>query len=122
MSAKKYKPELCDELINHMSKGYSFESFAGVINVTRSLLYIWLDEYPEFKEAKEIAFAKRALFAEEQMINQAMGRTTGGSPALLKLLLCNLGKGFAITDKNITEQTVKSEINIVPVFGQEDDE
>ena len=50
-----YKPEFCEELIAHMTKGYSFESFAAVIGVHRDTLYEWVKRHVEFSDAKKRA-------------------------------------------------------------------
>lgn len=65
----KYDEAYCEQLVAHMSKGYSFESFAGVISVTKRRLYEWEEKHPEFAEAKEIAFAKCQLHWETQAID-----------------------------------------------------
>lgn len=48
-----YKPEYCEQLIEHMSQGLSFESFAGRINTTKQTLYTWTQQYPDFLDAKK---------------------------------------------------------------------
>ena len=50
----KYKPEYCEQVRKHMSKGYSFATFGCDIGVYKQTLYNWCIAYPEFKEAKEI--------------------------------------------------------------------
>lgn len=60
----KYKPEYCDLLIDHMSEGYSFESFSAIVRVGRNTTYLWCKEFPEFKEAKEIAEAMALKYFE----------------------------------------------------------
>ncbi len=57
----KYEDEYPQMLIEHMAKGYSFESFAGEVGVCVSTLRTWAKEHPEFKGAKEIAFEKCRL-------------------------------------------------------------
>lgn len=69
----KYKPEFCQELIDHMSGGYSFDSFGARINVARSTIYKWCDDFPEFGEAKEIAFSKSQLWYERRLIAKVSG-------------------------------------------------
>ena len=54
-----YKPEYCQMLIDHLTKGHSFESFGGRINMGYSTMYTWVDPKspvfePDFLEAKEI--------------------------------------------------------------------
>lgn len=69
----KYKPEFCNMLLDHMSRGYSFESFGAVINVVRSTLYKWCDDFPEFGDAKDIAFAKAQYWYERRLVAKVSG-------------------------------------------------
>lgn len=61
-----YKPEYCQKLIKHMQKGMSFESFAGLVGVSKQTIYDWLKANPEFADAKSIAVEKARLFWEEE--------------------------------------------------------
>lgn len=75
----KFKPEYCDMLIEHMSEGFSFDTFAGRIKVNPDTLYEWAKEgneekYPFFSEAKKIATAQRNYFVEKHFINCATGK------------------------------------------------
>lgn len=49
----KYKPEYCQQLVDHMATGMSFESFAANIGVHWDTLYEWCKVHPEFSEAKK---------------------------------------------------------------------
>lgn len=59
-----YKQEYCQQLISHMSAGYSYETFAAKIGVRRSTLYLWEKSHPEWVDAKEEAFDKCQMFWE----------------------------------------------------------
>lgn len=61
----KYKPEYCQMLVDHMSEGFSFETFAAKINVCRDTLYEWVKQHPEFAKAKKIAFDKCQMWWEQ---------------------------------------------------------
>lgn len=72
-----FKDEYCDKLIEHMSEGMSFESFAGVIGVGRETLYKWVGKedpktsedkarHPEFKDARKIAIEQCLLYWENE--------------------------------------------------------
>lgn len=65
----KYKLEYCEMLIEHMSGGYSFESFAGTIRVNRDSLYEWEKVHPEFSDAKKVGVEASRLFWEAQGID-----------------------------------------------------
>lgn len=61
----KYKREFCQKLIDHMEKGFSFESFGAVIDVSVSNMNVWVTRYPEFQAAKDLAYNKSRLFWEK---------------------------------------------------------
>lgn len=69
-----YKPEYCEQLINHMANGLSFESFAGLLGVSNKTLYNWTKLSEEFLQAKEIGFEKSRLFWEKLGVAGAAGR------------------------------------------------
>lgn len=48
----KFKKKYCKLLIEHLSKGLSYESFAGRVEITRATLYNWEKQFPEFLDAK----------------------------------------------------------------------
>lgn len=50
-----YRPEYCEMLIKHGDEGKSFESFGGVIKVSKEALNLWTKEHPEFMRARKIA-------------------------------------------------------------------
>lgn len=79
-----YKKEYCDMLIEHIASGLSFESFAGVVSVTRDCLYKWAERHPEFLYSKRVAESKGLLFWEKVgragTIGQ-LGKVTGKSDA-----------------------------------------
>ncbi len=62
----KYKPEYCAMLIEHMAKGFSYETFGAIIDVVKTTIYTWEQEYPDFLDAKKKAFAKCQIFWEQQ--------------------------------------------------------
>ena len=64
----KYEIRFCKMLMEHMGNGYSYESFAGKIGVTRSTLYEW-EKHDNFSDAKKLAVEKNLLFWEKQGID-----------------------------------------------------
>jgi len=70
-----YKPEYCQLLIQHMEKGYSFESFAGLVGVSKQTIYDWCEANPNFLDSKKKAFEKNRLFWEEQGIDGLFSET-----------------------------------------------
>jgi hypothetical protein len=59
-----YRPEYCERIIELMADGLSFAACAGEIGVSRSAIYLWADEHPEFMDAKNIGEAKTQLWWE----------------------------------------------------------
>lgn len=68
-----YDPKFCEMLVEHMSKGFSYESFAGVVSVSLDTLYNWEHLNPDFSEAKKIAVNKCRIFWEQTGIHGAWG-------------------------------------------------
>lgn len=60
-----YKPEYCQQLVDHMAQGGSFESFAATPRVSFATLYNWEDEFPDFLEAKNKGMALNLKFYED---------------------------------------------------------
>jgi len=70
-----YKREYCEMLIQHMSKGYSYTSFAGRIGVSFKTLYNWEGVYEEFLQAKRIGEAAELLKWEELTLEHVISRS-----------------------------------------------
>lgn len=75
---KKYTPEFCDLLIEHLSKGLSYTTFGSTIGVVTSTLYEWENDHPEWKEAKDIAFQKSQEFFEKRLVAKVSGQKING--------------------------------------------
>lgn len=63
-----YEQRFCDLLIDHMEKGFSYESFAGLVGVSKQTIYDWEKANPEFLDSKKIGVEKSRLFWETQGI------------------------------------------------------
>lgn len=68
-----YRIEYCDKVIAHMSKGFSFESFAGEVGVCKDTLYEWVKNHKEFSDSKNIGFELNRRFWEKVGIDIATG-------------------------------------------------
>lgn len=70
-----YQDKYCKMLIDHMKKGHSFESFAGVdgVWVARSTLYQWAKDQPDFAIAREVGQAMRIQNQEAQLLLMTRG-------------------------------------------------
>jgi len=60
----KYRDEFCDWLVEHMSNGYSFNSFAAICGVCGDTIIEWRKEHPKFSEAYGIGLAAGLKFFE----------------------------------------------------------
>lgn len=60
-----YKEEYCQQLIDHMGSGLSFESFAGLIGTCRDTLYNWKKEHSEFFDAHKKGIEKNLIWWEK---------------------------------------------------------
>ena len=70
-----YKEEYCQKLIDHLTQGFTIDTFGGEINVTRKTVYEWFDKYPDFAEAKDIGVAKSQKFYEQRLVAKLSGAT-----------------------------------------------
>lgn len=61
----KFKYEFCDQLIEHMKQGLSFNSFAGTVGATLNDIKSWEKNYLKFKSARERGEMLELLFWEK---------------------------------------------------------
>lgn len=100
----KFKKRYCKDLIAHMEKGLSFESFAPTIGVGRSTIYEWADCQEEFADAKKIATEHCRLFWEKLGIGVASGKLKNGSAgAWIYNMKCRFPKEWR-DEKNSDEE------------------
>lgn len=78
----KYDPAYCEALANHFSGGFSYESFAGVVGVSKQTLYDWEKAHPEFLDAKKDNEAK-SQFVWEQRLNSLACTGEGNATAII---------------------------------------
>lgn len=79
----KYDPKYCEEMINYMKAGKSYEAFAGHIGVAKQTLYTWEKEHPEFLDAKRIARGKCQEKLEEMAHKLVTGQYKGNASMLI---------------------------------------
>ena len=83
-----YKPEFCQELLEHSKEGYSFEAFGGRIGVCKDTLYRWLKEYKEFSDARKQArqLARLALEKEGRALTRGeFGRSASATAWIFRM-------------------------------------
>lgn len=119
-----YDPRYCDLLIDHMEKGLSFESFAGVVRCSNKTLYNWAEANPDFLHAKEIGTAQCRLYWEMLGNSGASGLIPGFNAASFKF---NMANRFKWTDridatsggKKLPEGGIAPVIIALPTNGRE---
>lgn len=84
-----YRPEYCAKVEEYIGQGHSMESFAHTVNVVRSTIYDWKDNFPEFKEALDRGFSKRQERTEKLL--QTCAESNVGNASVLIFL----GKNWA---------------------------
>lgn len=92
-------------LVDHMSEGYSFESFAGRRDVRVSIdtIYHWTTLFPEFSEAKHQACAARLAAHEERAHQIAKG---GRGNATMQMFI------MRTQHKNWQEKTTETQVQV----------
>ena len=93
-----YKHEFCEQLIEHMGRGYSFDSFAAVIGVTQRKLFLWIDKYADFHRAKEAGEVKSLLFWEAAGIG-GLTAGKGFNATVWQFSMKNRFRKFGFRDK-----------------------
>lgn len=70
----KFNPKFCKGLIAHMSKGFSFETYAWKINVNQDTLHEWVKNHADFSEAKAVAVIANLYYYENVGIRMMNGK------------------------------------------------
>ena len=108
----KFKLEYCEMLKAHMLEGYSFESFAGVIDVDRTTIYHWEKLFPIFSHAKGQGRQKQLLHDEKLLKELTLGLHGKSASAISHIYKMKCSHQGWI-EKQVIEQTVKEiKINI----------
>lgn len=100
-------------LIEHMSSGLSFESFAGVIGVDRDTLYEWVKVNKDFSDAKKKGSSASELKWEKIGLE---GLYMGGkdTPFNAAVWIFNMKNRFGWTERKeveITQSTVQINVD-----------
>lgn len=118
----KYKPEYCALLKEHMKKGFSYESFAGLVSVSKQTIYDWEKVNPEFLDAKKEAFGLCQLFWEGKGIEGLFSTSTangrGGTDSKSmnsSVWIFNMKNRFNWKDKR--EEAITIDMK-TPIYGK----
>ncbi len=80
-----YKPEHGEKILAHMALGYSLSAACGELEISRTRVYAWMEEHPEFKNLVAIAQQKRANALEKVILTTESGPKVTGHIQALKL-------------------------------------
>lgn len=79
----KFEDKYCAMIIHHMSEGFSYETFASRVGVSRKTIYNWEDQFGNWKAAKKVAFDCRKMKWEGIIANAATGKSKGNAAAII---------------------------------------
>jgi hypothetical protein len=77
-----YDPAYCTQVVEFLKDGYSLAAFAGSIGVSRSTIYEWADNHPEFSDAVKAAQAG-SVYAWEQRLRSVALTGEGNATAVI---------------------------------------
>jgi hypothetical protein len=109
----KYKKEYCEMLIEHMSTGLSFESFAGIVRVNRDTVHEWAKVHQDFSEAKKIGMSL-ALLKWEKIGMEGMYMGSKDNPFNPTVWIFSMKNKFNWSDRKeveINQSTVQINID-----------
>lgn len=98
-----------------MKNGYSFESFAGLIGVSKQTIYDWTKANPDFLDAKERAFEASRLTWER--IGKNIATSGEGNATAYIFNMKNRFKEDWSDKQQIEHQGAKVTFNIEPDAG-----
>lgn len=114
-----YRPEFCAQLIEWMSKGNSFWTFASKVRTTMTSIDNWCKQYPDFLEAKRIGQALEYEWYEKVMRKMIM--TNEGNSKLLMYAQMNKFPRFYKDRSNQAQNNQNLQINSNNVTSTETD-
>ena len=105
-------------LVEHMQKGYSFESFAAVAKVAPSTLKSWVRMHQAFAEAKEYGEAHCLHYKEKIAFAIMTGQMKGNLQGALFMLKTDKSRAYAenvnfdVTHhlENLSDEQIEKEI------------
>lgn len=99
--SREYDSDFALKLVEHMRKGFSFDSFGAAIGVPISKLKEWKLLHDDFQAAAEIGEAKSIEYWEKLLIDMALGRARGNGKLVELVMKCR----FLWTDKRVVQHT-----------------
>ena len=112
----KYRKAYCQQIIDHMSEGYSIEAFAGKLGISKNTLYDWLKLHEDFADAKQVGTSASQLWWE------TAGRKGMFTPAFSSSVwIFNMKNRHGWVDKkeSIEDKNIQSIRINLPNLGQQ---
>lgn len=107
--AKKYRPEYCEKLVEHMREGGSLVAFSRVVNADEKSIRNWLKRYAEFHDAYELGKSLWQGWWEEVGRAGILGKVKGfNANAWCFMMRCRMGW----IDKQRIEHEISKNITI----------
>ena len=104
-----YKPSYCLSIKDHCRLGKSLESFCASVGVSPKVINQWYNEYPDFKDAIEMAPCLELLYWEEQLL-LCLEKRDRDSLQIIKSRIDNLMKYVASPIKKETYNNLREEV------------
>ena len=90
----KYYSGIGKELISHMAKGLSIQSFCMGKNIPYTTFYDWVRRHPKLKNNLEVGKCKTILFWEQVGLLAITGRIKGFKTGMYLLQMRRLSKWY----------------------------
>lgn len=107
-----YRPEFCERVLKMVDDAIAADQappsktqMAVALGIARGNFYVWMDKYPEFAAAVEIAENKCQAYFERRAWDIAVGRTDAKPAMMIFLLKCRFApkdgdRGEHYTDRH----------------------
>lgn len=78
----KYRPEMCDVILEHLSLGYSLTAAAGKAGIHKDTAYEYIKKHPQFSDAVKDGRAAGMALWEKRLTTQAL-KAPGNTAAII---------------------------------------
>lgn len=85
----KYDPKFCEAVVKYMKQGYSKETVAAKLGISRDTLYEWAKSYGDFSDSIKRGEMESYFFWEKAGIDGMRGRIKGFNPAVWIFVMKN---------------------------------
>ena len=108
----KYKPEMCDRLVQLMGDGLSKTAACAELGIRTETLYQWAKEKPEFSDAVKKAEEVCAHWWEDKGRDAMQGRIEGFNATTFVWMTKNILNWRDKQDVTSNEETISINVNL----------